>query len=76
MAYILFNEDESLTNLLQLLSRACYFFYWAFDNVSILAKIKLFRLDYEKLYKIGYGFWFSALAFNNIGLMIELFFGK
>lgn len=74
MTFILFNEDENLTNLLQLLSRASYFFYWAFDNVSILAKIKLFRMNYEKFYRIGYSFWFAGLVFMNIGLLISLFF--
>lgn len=70
MAQILFNEEENLTNILKLLARACYFFYWAFDNVSILSKIKLFRMDYQKPYRIGYHFWFAALVFMNIGLMI------
>jgi hypothetical protein len=70
MTQILFKEEESLTNILKLLAQACYFFYWAFDNVSILSKIKLFRMDYQKPYRIGYHFWFAALVFMNIGLMI------
>ncbi len=74
MTYILFNEEESLTNLLKLFSRACYFFYWAFDNASILSKIKLFRFNYQKPYRIGYHFWFAALAFMNVCLMAELYF--
>jgi hypothetical protein len=38
-----------------------YFFYWAFDNLSVAGKVKLFQLDWKKYHRIGLRIRFAAL---------------
>lgn len=50
-----------MITLFQIISKLLYFFYWAFDNLSVAAKIKLFQLDWQKYHRIGLRIRFVAL---------------
>ena len=57
--------------MLNILSRLGFFFYWIFDNISILSKVKLFNKDSDKYNKLGSVFWFSGLLFS-IGNLLSV----
>ena len=70
----LYKADPTDTKILfNILSRGGFFFYWLFDNLSILAKIKfLDRVDKESASKKAATFWFIALVFAVIGVLIQM----
>lgn len=43
------NETDKFTLITNVLSRACYFFFWTFDNVYILSKILNRTIDSKGL---------------------------
>jgi hypothetical protein len=59
--HLIFYGEEELTTLFQVISKLLYFFYWAFDNLSVAAKVKLFQLDWQKYHRIGLKIRFVAL---------------
>lgn len=58
---LVFYGEEEPTTLFQIISKLLYFFYWAFDNVSVAAKVKLLQLDWQKYHRIGLKIRFVAL---------------
>jgi hypothetical protein len=61
---------------MQFFSRVCFSFYWLFDNISILSKVRLFNFDFKKYYQIANSFWFFSLFFMNFSLIYQLYFEK
>lgn len=47
--------------ILNVLTRVFFLLYWFFDNLSILSKIGLIKLDAKKMGKNGSTCWFIAL---------------
>ena len=59
---------------LSILSRLGFFFYWIFDNIAILSKIKFLNsFDKEKAAKRAAFFWFLALIFNLISVFVAMY---
>ena len=59
--------------LLNILSRAGFFFYWIFDNLQILAKVKFLEgVDKEKAGKRAAFFWLLGLLFSIAVVVIEM----
>ncbi len=51
--------------VLNILSRLGFFFYWIFDNIQILAKVKFLEgVDKEKAAKRAAFFWLLGLIFS------------
>ena len=60
--------------ILNILSRAGFFFYWIFDNLAILAKVKyLTGVDKEKAAKRAAFFWLLGLLFTLIVVLIQMY---
>lgn len=55
-----------------MLSKFGYFFYWLFDNLSILTKLKLINLDLDKQTKLAASFWFIGALLAILKLLIDL----
>lgn len=62
----------TLPALLEVASKISYFFYWLFDNTSILAAIKLINLDKTRQTKIAMLGWFLGTLFSLLKLIQEL----
>lgn len=59
--HLIFYGEEEISTLFKILSKLLYFFYWIFDNLSVAAKIKLFKLNWKKFHQIGLKLRFMAL---------------
>ena len=58
---------------LNILSRLGFFFYWIFDNLQILAKVKFLQgVDKEKAAKRAAFFWLLGLIFSVILVVIQM----
>lgn len=68
---LVFYGEEELTTLFQVISKALYFFYWAFDNLSVAAKVKLFQLDWQKFHRIGLKIRFVALLVSLVSFAYQ-----
>lgn len=55
-----------LTSVIDILARAAFFGYWFFDNLLILAKLKLFKGDTTSLNKKCMLWWFFGNIFGLI----------
>ena len=59
--------------ILNILSRLGFFFYWIFDNIQILAKVKFLEgVDKEKAGKRAAFFWFLGLVFSVSVVVIQM----
>lgn len=59
--------------VLNILSRLGFFFYWIFDNLQILAKVKFLQnVDKEKAAKRAAFFWLLGLIFSVILVIIQM----
>ena len=59
--------------ILNILSRLGFFFYWIFDNIQILAKVKFLEgVDKEKAAKRAAFFWFLGLIFSVATVVIQM----
>lgn len=60
--------------LLSILSRLGFLFYWVFDNLSILGKIKYLEgVDINKAAKRASFFWLLGLIFSVILVLIQMY---
>jgi len=60
--------------VLQILSRLGFLFYWVFDNIQILAKVKYLEgVDKELAGKRAATFWLLGLIFSLILVLINIF---
>lgn len=50
--------------IFRVLGQICFFFYWFFDNISIVCKIKLFKGDYVKHGILASIFWLLSLLIS------------
>lgn len=65
---MIFHGNDDLGNFLRIISRFFYFWYWAFDNISVAAQIKFlpfnnFKINQIALYIRACGILFSILAY-------------
>jgi hypothetical protein len=70
---VLYGEEEIIT-VFYVISKFLYFLYWIFDNLSVAAKIKLFRLDWRKFHKIGLKIRFIALIVSILTFAYQMKF--
>lgn len=58
---------------MNILSRLGFFFYWIFDNLQILAKVKFLEgVDKEKAGKRAAFFWLVGLVFSVAVTVIQM----
>lgn len=57
---------------LNIVIRGFFLFYWLFDNLNILSKIKILNYDSKQMAKIGASFWLLGLLTNLILLIKNL----
>jgi hypothetical protein len=69
----LLKQDLNTDNLLNILIRSFFAFYWFFDNLNILSKLKILKQDPKQMAKIGSTFWLLALVVNLILLIKSLY---
>ena len=68
---LLKKPDAPHRKILNILSRLGFFFYWIFDNIQILGKVKyLPKVDVEKAGKRASFFWLLALLFSIAGVLV------
>ena len=71
---LLKKPDVPHKKLLNILSRLGFFFYWIFDNIQILGKVKYLNgVDVEKAGKRASFFWLLALIFSVAGVLIQMY---
>lgn len=70
--HLAFYGEEELTTLLHIISKFLYFIYWAIDNLSVAAKIKLFQLDWKAWHRVGLKVRFAALLLSILTFVYEL----
>lgn len=58
--------------ILNILVRLAFAGYWLFDNLSILAKIKIIGLDAKKMGQVGASFWLTALFINLVSIAKDI----
>ena len=59
--------------MLNILSRLGFFFYWIFDNLQILSKVKFLEgVDKEKAGKRAAFFWLIGLLFSIAAVAVEM----
>lgn len=58
---ILLDDDDNLLKIFRILAQILFLFYWLFDNISILCKIKLLKGNYAKYNKLTSIFWTLSL---------------
>ena len=59
--------------VLNVLSRVGFFFYWIFDNLQILAKVKFLEgVDKEKAGKRAAFFWLMGLLFSIASVIVAI----
>ena len=59
--------------ILNILARLGFFFYWIFDNIQILAKVKFLQnVDMAKAAKRAAFFWLLGLIFSVITVVIAI----
>lgn len=68
---ILLDDEDDLLKLFRVLGQICFFFYWFFDNISILCKIKLLKGDFTKLNILASVFWLASLLISIPVLAIQ-----
>lgn len=59
---ILLDDEDNLLKIFRVLGQIFFFFYWFFDNISIVLKIKLFKGDYAKHNILASIFWLLSLV--------------
>jgi len=60
------------TNLLEVLSKFGYFFYWIFDNLGIMSRLKLVNLDSTNMNKYAALAWFTGTVLVLMKQLIDL----
>lgn len=60
------------TNLLEVLSKFGYFFYWIFDNLGIMSRLKLVNLDSTNMNKYAALSWFAGTVLVLMKQLIDL----
>lgn len=70
--HLAFYGEEELITLLHIISKFLYFIYWAIDNMSVAAKIKLFQLDWKAWHRVGLKVRFIALLLSIVTFAYEL----
>ena len=60
------------SSLLEVMSKFGYLFYWLFDNLSILTKVKLLDLNHEKQVKLAMTSWFIGTFLSIIKILYDL----
>lgn len=60
------------TNLLEVLSKFGYFFYWIFDNLGIMSRLKLVNLDSTNMNKYAALAWFAGTVLVLMKQLIDL----
>ena len=60
------------STILQLLTRGSMGIYWIFDNLQVLAVVKVLSLDSKKMGKYGSLFWFIGLVLTVVTSIIKL----
>lgn len=64
------DHKKSLT----ILSRLGFLFYWIFDNIAILSKVKYLEgFDKEKAAKRAAFFWLIGLIFSIISVLVAMY---
>lgn len=58
--------------MFHIVSKFLYFLYWIIDNISVAAKIKLFKLDWQKYHQIGLKIRFTALLLSVLTFFYEI----
>ena len=61
---ILLDDEDNLLKIFRVLGQVFFFFYWFFDNISIVYKIKLFKGDFKKYNKVASIFWLLSLVIS------------
>lgn len=61
---VLLDDEDDLLKVFRVLAQVCFFFYWFFDNISIVYKIKLFKGDYRKHNLVASIFWLLSLVIS------------
>ena len=57
-----------------MLQRLGFLFYWVFDNLQILGRVKFFNnIDTDKAGKRASFFWLIALIFGVIVALVEMY---
>ena len=58
---ILLDDEDNLLKVFRVLGQVFFFFYWFFDNISIIYKIKLFKGNHLKYNIVASIFWLLSL---------------
>lgn len=58
---ILLDDEDNLLKVFRVLGQVFFFFYWFFDNISIVYKIKLFKGNFKKYNIVASVFWLLSL---------------
>lgn len=72
--HLVFYGEEELATLFHIISKFLYLLYWAFDNISVAAKINLLQLDWKGLHRIGLKIRFIALLVSLATFAYEIRF--
>ena len=71
---LLKKPDVTHKKALNVLSRLGFFFYWIFDNIQILGKVKYLNgVDVEKAGKRASFFWLMGLIFSIASVLIQMY---
>jgi len=62
----------TLQNGLETVSKVGYFFYWFFDSLFILSKIKLIGLDTKRQSKLAMTAWFFGTTLMLVKFIVDL----
>jgi hypothetical protein len=68
----LWGQERTAENALNIAIRGFFLLYWLFDNLNILAKIKILNEDPKRMGKIAATFWLLALLTNLLLLLKNL----
>lgn len=68
---ILLDDNDNWLKIFRVLGQICFFFYWFFDNISIIYKVKILKGDYAKNHTLAAIFWLASLIISIPVLYIE-----
>lgn len=58
------DDEDNILKIFRVLGQICFFFYWFFDNISIVCKIKLIKGDFVKHGILASIFWLMSLLIS------------
>ena len=58
------DDEDNLLKVFRVLGQVCFFFYWFFDNISIVYKIKLIKGNFLKHQILASVFWLLSLLIS------------